>query len=446
MSSNLTGAIQSIIERRSAPSRGLIADRASDPQIAAKGFARSGVLLEALGNPQVAISTAHIAGSKGKGTTAHLLAGLLAATGRTTGLYTSPHLLHWNERIAVDGSPIPDDDFVALLRHVDETMRDLEATSAIDGTFNAFELLTAAAFLAFRESKCDVAVIEVGLGGRFDPTNHVRAAVTVITTVELEHASVLGPDLATIAWNKAGIIKSGTPVICQRQLPAALAVIEKEADGHSAPLLLEGRDWAAWQGNGTSITFGSLQIDEIRLRLPGPHNAANLGAAVVSANHLVGPDELPPNLVHPVVGTIQVPGRFTVIAHPDTGQRFVLDVAHTAQSLDYLIAAVRDEYYPGRTTFAVSFLDDKPWPDLVRGLVTPADSFIFPQVPGVRAVPPDHLARVARAAGATNVTVGTLDDVINCSRDDGAPVVVTGSFGIVGEILRAFEGLGRRTT
>ncbi len=194
------------------------------------GLRRMGVLLDELGNPQRKYRTIHVAGSKGKGTTTYLAASILAEAGLRTGRYVSPHLFRWNERIAIDGQSISDHDLAGVLGAVDDLMGQIERNQPALGVFNAFELLTAAAFLHFSGKECDAAVIEVGLGGRFDSTNHMAPVATILTTIEDEHAEILGPDLATIAWNKAGIMRRQVPTVVQRQSDDVLAVIDARGE------------------------------------------------------------------------------------------------------------------------------------------------------------------------------------------------------------------------
>ncbi|MDQ2683479.1 MAG: Mur ligase family protein [Chloroflexota bacterium] len=423
-----------IIGRRTTRARGLIADRSADLSVAAQGHERMGALLEALGNPQYASRTVHVAGSKGKGTTAHLTAALLSASGLRTGLYTSPHLLRWNERIAMDGAAISDADLVAVLDRVDNAMTRIEAEQPHFGPFNAFELLTGAAMLYFRESGCDAAVIEVGLGGRFDSTNNLHPAVTVITTIEREHIDVLGPDLRTIAWNKAGIIRPGVPVVVQRQEPEALDVLQAEANLLGASILLEGRDWTITDGHPAVLTGPAGVIDGIELALPGSRNAANLAAAVVSAREANAPDVITADTIRTVAASIAIPGRFTLVRHRKTGQRFLLDGAHTSTSLRELWIAVRERFGSASPVWALAFLDDKPWAELLTELAPRAERMLFPQVDHPRAVLAEHLNRVAQQLGA-QAEIVSIDQLAGMTVPDETPIVATGTFALVSALL-----------
>src|SRR3712207_5824027 len=204
-------------------------------------------LLAALGDPQVNLPTVHIAGSKGKGSTGAFIASAAIEAGHRLGFYTSPHLHRFPERLAIDGQPIPNEEFAAETQAAATAAHRLEACQPEVGQVTTFELLTAMAFNAFARRGCQLAVIEVGLGGRYDSTNVVIPVVSVITRIDLEHTAVLGPTYADIAWQKAGIIRSGVPALSAPQVPEAEAMIVRVAAEISSPLLVGGRDWT-WDG------------------------------------------------------------------------------------------------------------------------------------------------------------------------------------------------------
>src|SRR5688500_9893115 len=190
-------------------------------------------------------------------------------------------------------------------------MSHLVCVEADLGKHNAFELMTATALLYFAESNVDFATIEVGLGGRFDSTNIVRATVSIITRIELEHEEVLGPGLRSIAWNKAGIVTTNAPVVIARQEPEALAVIEQEAAGTGATTYLEERDWSLQPaGSDLSFVFGSVALDELSLSLPGTHNLSNAGAALTAASLALQPVALDPASTRQTLAENRIPGRY----------------------------------------------------------------------------------------------------------------------------------------
>jgi len=235
-------------------------------------------LLERLGRPQDRLGPViHVAGTNGKGSTVAFLRAIAEAAGLKAHVLTSPHLVRFAERIRVAGALIAEADLAAL---IDRTI----AVNA-DAPISFNEILTAMAFDAFAGTPADVTIVEVGLGGRFDSTNvFARPAVSVITPVDYDHLDLLGPELSKIAWEKAGIIKAGRPVVCARQPEEALAAIEAEAEALGAPLLLMGRDFDAWAERGRlMVQAPDRLLDLAAPSLMGAHQFANAGLAVMAA-------------------------------------------------------------------------------------------------------------------------------------------------------------------
>jgi dihydrofolate synthase/folylpolyglutamate synthase len=269
---------------RSAYDRGFISNPFWGDEAADLGLQRTKTLLHLLGDPHLAYHVVHVAGSKGKGSTCTFLSEILTAADYATGLYTSPHLHAFRERIAVEGTPISEQGFAWLTQEVLAKAENLEVGFPELGEVTAFELTTAMALLFFAKEGCEFAVIEVGLGGTLDATNVVSPAVSIITALDFEHTQVLGSTLSEIAKNKAGIIKPEKPVISVAQQPEALKVIEQAARKNASQLLLEGRDWTVlgdWRNFTVDTPWETLE--ELRSSLPGRHQAQNAGAAVVTA-------------------------------------------------------------------------------------------------------------------------------------------------------------------
>jgi dihydrofolate synthase/folylpolyglutamate synthase len=433
----VTTAIE-IIRRRSATS-GLVAERSADIDIARRGWERMGILLGALDNPQLACRTIHIAGSKGKGTTTYFAAAVLQAGGHLVGRYTSPHLLTWNERIAIDDQSISDADLDHAVGEVDRVMTALESERPHLGAFSSFEVLTAAAFLHFRERDCAWAVIEVGLGGRFDSTNHLRPAVTVITRIEREHPEILGPEIADIAWNKVGIIKSGTPVVVAAQPANARAVIEHEAAIARAPLYREGIAWTVDRGeSGIRFSGPGLPIVDVREALPGAHNRSNLGAALTAVHLATG--GLPPSgAISQTLASLRVPGRFDRRAHPATGRELILDVAHTPESVRALIETARATTGRSSFPFVVGLLADKPALEILAAIKPAASVVVFPDLDNPRAVSAADLSAAASSIGLRSERAPSVEAALDQLSPGSAPVVVTGSFAVVAAALRSLS-------
>ena len=431
-----------IIQRRGSLARGLVAERSPDPTVAERGLQRMGVLLTALGNPHLAYRTIHIAGSKGKGTTAHAAAAILQEFGYATGRYTSPHLLTWNERIAVNSNSISDSAFDRLSGEVDRAMSEVEEQRPDLGSFNSFELLTAISFVHFRERRCDIAVIEVGLGGRFDSTNHVEPVSTVITRIESEHIEILGPTLRDVAWNKAGIVKPGIPVVVTEQQADVETVVASEAAARSAPLFREGREWSASVTPGrVHYRFGAEAVIEIESTLPGAHNAANIGAAVTAVRLVTDISPLPEATISRAIGNLVISGRFDRRSDPVTDRQLILDGAHTPESLATLVKTVVDETGAPQFPMIVGVLSDKP-ADLMLATLAPfAELIVFPGSSSIRAIPPGELQARATALGIRSDVAPSVRAALESIPAGRVPVVVTGSFGIVADCLRAITPL-----
>src|SRR5262245_2425150 len=254
---------------------------------------RMRALLHRLGDPHDRLRTVHVAGSKGKGSTCAMLASVLRAAGYRTGLFTSPHLVDVRERIQIDGELIAEGELAALMEEIRPAAEALEAEGQ-PPTF--FEVGTALGFLHFRRQRCDVAVVEVGLGGRFDSTNVLTPLVSVVTSISLDHTAILGDQVEKIAFEKAGIIKAGVPVVSGVTDPAAQEVIRRVAAERGAPLTQLGTDfhyryepwsspdrpWWEWGAcpNGVQVTTRLREWPVLPVRLAGEHQAANAAVAV----------------------------------------------------------------------------------------------------------------------------------------------------------------------
>ena len=425
-----------LITARSERAAGLVAPRSADPEVARRGLDRMRRFMAGLGNPQHRFPTVHVTGSKGKGTTTALAASILTAAGLRTGRYLSPHLLDWRERISADGIDIPHDDFERSITDAERAITEFEAAHPEVGRFNAFELVTAAAFLHFAAAGCDAAVIEVGFGGRFDSTNVLRASSGVITSIEAEHIDVLGPTLADVAWNKAGIIQPGQAVAVVRQPDEAMQVIATKAEATGARLLQSGSDWtmqeepAGWRYRGLDRDLAGLDIS-----FPGSHQAENAGAAITA---LLVHRELGPRMTEDAIraglASARLRGRFEVIERDGP---VVLDVAHTPASIRALLATVRSRFPSRHVTLILGILSDKDVEAIAVEVVSAIERCIVTAPPSPRALPADALASAMRRQGIEpelqpNPTVA----IERGFHERGADVVViAGSFPLVAHAL-----------
>jgi dihydrofolate synthase / folylpolyglutamate synthase len=301
-------------------------------------------LLSLLGNPHKKLATAHIAGTKGKGSTATMLARMLEANDYSVGLYTSPHVVDLHERIAINGRNITDSELLGLINRIYAPVEKM----AKDNAPTFFELFTAMAFMYFIDKKVDIAVIETGLGGRLDSTNVIEPAVVGITSISIDHQNLLGNTIDSIAREKAGVIKKGIPVVTVTQDPVAMKEIKKAATAVKAPLMVTGKDIdfsyrfesSREHGPHTRIclTTPTSKFEHLKVPLPGEHQAINCGLAIAMLDALkVGGYKIDDAKAAEGLREIKMPGRMEIV-HNDP--RILIDAAHNAASIKALIIAI----------------------------------------------------------------------------------------------------------
>ncbi len=397
-------------------------------------------LLQALGRPQDRLGPViHVAGTNGKGSTVAFLRAIAEAAGLKAHVLTSPHLVRFAERIRLAGTLISDEE---LSRRIDE----VEAVNAGE-PISFFEITTALALHAFAQTPADLAIVEVGLGGRFDATNVFAApAASVITPVDLDHLEWLGPELAKIAWEKAGIIKAGRPVFVSRQPPEALAAIAAEAENLAAPMTVMGVDFDAWEERGRLM----VQLPARLLDLPAPglfgaHQFANAALAAAAILSLADPHIDDEALARGVAGVVW-PGRFQRLtkgplaaAARAKNADIWLDGAHNPHAGRALAETCARLQKDGRgLVLIVGMLgrkDAQGFFDAVAGL---APNVLTTGFESPNATPPENLAAAARAAGlqakATDGVQAALAEALSGPRP--APhVVICGSLHFIGDIL-----------
>jgi dihydrofolate synthase/folylpolyglutamate synthase len=399
-------------------------------------LSRTRVLLDLLGNPQDRYPVVHVAGTKGKGSVSALCAAALTTSGQRTGLYTSPHLLDFRERIRINGDYIPEAEVSAVC----ERLREL--ASQVPGV-TTFELTTALAFEYFARQRVEVAVIEVGLGGRLDATNCVTPRVSVITSLSYDHMDFLGPTLAHIATEKAGILKPGVAVVSAPQPPEALAVVETIAAERRAPLTLVGRDWfyrvtgRSLDGQTVVISPGGLTLD---LPLLGPHQAENAAVAVAAlrASGLAVSDDA----IRSGFRAVRWPGRFEILGREPL---VIVDSAHNRDSAEKL-AATLDQYLPERRVILIFGASvDKDVQGMLEVLARRAGTVICTQAVHPRAIEPEHLAaEAARLGGGPTESVAPVAAALERALQLAGPgdmILATGSLFVVAEVQTAIRHL-----
>jgi len=399
-------------------------------------------LAELLGDPHAGLRAAHVAGTKGKGSVAHMIDSCLRAAGYRTGLYISPHIQDLEERISVDGRPISRDRMKALIEAVKPAFDTLQSEERAP-TF--FELMTAMAFVEFRSVPVDAAAVEVGMGGRFDSTNVLSPAVTVITTISLDHVAQLGGTLASIAREKAGILKPGVPAVIG-DLPAeALDVVTARANEAGAPTLLFGRD-VSFDRVGSSrcvLHLAGGDIDDVAVALSGDHQLHNaaLGAAACRVLASCGLDGLTDEAIRTGLATTRAPGRFEQLSE---GPVVIADGAHNVASAQVLVQTLRDRW-PGKGVwFIFGCLEGHDAKGFLRAIAGFSRGIITTPIRSPRTYSAEDLGRLAREAGSRDVVeAGDPEAALAAARklsDKDEIICATGSFYLVGEIRGLLPG------
>lgn len=409
-------------------------------------------LLELLGNPQHGLRCVHIAGTKGKGSVAMLVEGMLRAAGLRTGLFTSPHLVSFRERIAVNGRMVSEEEIawaVERVRGPIETLR--EAGQLNPSTF--FEAYTAMAYLLFREREVSLAVMETGLGGRLDATNTCEPIACAITTLGLDHTEVLGETIEQITREKAGILKAGIPAVYAPQPPAAEAVLLEEAAKVGAPLRPAPRvvqikpapkavrpqpaDELGLQQVTLELASGPLQLG---LPLAGEHQAINLAVAVGLVEVLREQGyAIPVEAIQQGALQTRPPGRLQIVG---TRPWIMLDVAHNEPSAQALAEALPQLLGYQRLIAVVGLSAEKDALAFCRTLAPLVDVAILTQAHITRALPASDLERVSQGLWHQSLTVPSVTEALRIAQQQATPddcILVTGSFYVVGEAIRALD-------
>lgn len=401
-------------------------------------------LLEVLDHPECAYDIVHVVGTKGKGSTAAMIDSCLRAAGYRTGLFISPHLVDYRERVRVDGTPIPPEDMAAVVaERLCPAVERLRAAG--DRPPLHFELLCALAFEHYRRRGVEVAVVEAGLGGRLDATNAVATtALTAITTIGYDHMAVLGETLTEIAGEKAAVVRPGVPVVCAPQPPEAMAVIEQVCRSRAAPLWTVGREWRVEvveeSIDGTAFDLRGPGGYEERLRVPlaGAHQAANAATAVAALAALAPRyPRLTGEAIAHGLAAVRWPGRMQVAARAPL---LLLDAAHNRESAAALAGAVA-RLYPGQPfVLVVAVFRDKDAAAVLAPLLPLAAHVVVAAADHPRAMPANELADGVRALGGSAEQAPTVAAALERARDLAGPggrVLVTGSLRTVGEVLAA---------
>jgi dihydrofolate synthase/folylpolyglutamate synthase len=414
-------------------------------------------LLHAMGDPHQEYRSFHIAGTKGKGSVSSLIASVLRVAGYDVGLYTSPHLTRFNERIQINGQAITDDEFAQLVEGIKPAVSSVE-------NLTLFEIVTAMAFKFFAMRSVDFAVVEVGLGGRLDATNVLLPLVSVITSLSYDHMHLLGESLTDIAREKAGIIKPGIPIILAPQQHEALKTVEAIAHEKEARLVLVGRDWLFSPGthdlDGQSLYIWSQEEQPLMdayvesaggeewappkywIPLLGHHQVVNAAVAYAALAEAVkcGLD-LPNGSIRKGFRSVEWPGRFQILSREPV---VILDSAHNRDSALKLRIAL-DDYFPGQpVTLIFGASADKDIEGMLTELLPRASTLIVTQAQHPRAEEPERLAAIGHSHGARVEQFDDIEEALSHALENAGPesvILVAGSIFVAGQALEAWHAL-----
>jgi dihydrofolate synthase/folylpolyglutamate synthase len=397
-------------------------------------------LLVRLNNPQEAAKSIHIAGTKGKGSTVAIIASILTQAGYRTGLYTSPHLLDFTERIQIDGRPIAREDFAGLVAKLKPEVEAVNALSAF-GELTTFEILTALAFVYFKEQEVDYQILETGLGGRLDATNVVKPEVCAITSISFDHTDVLGDTLAQIAREKAGIIKPGSTVVCAPQSPEAMEVIVSICQERGVRLVSVGSD-IVWQRKTFSSEGQTFQLKgllgeyEFNLPLLGEHQLENAATAVAVTEVLIERGaKISPESIARGLAQVRWPGRLQILKHKPW---VIVDGAHNADSMRRLVKALRQYFKYDRAFLIFGASSDKDIAGMVRELAHFPDSVIVTRSRHPRAVAPDRLVGEFSKCGDVPQVAENISAAVKLALAKAKPadlICAAGSLFVVAEVM-----------
>ncbi len=395
-------------------------------------------VLDGIGNPHTRFRSIHVAGTNGKGSVAASLATILRRAGYRVGLYTSPHLVRFNERIEVDGDPIADEAVVEAHRAVSEAF-----SGDREPTF--FEFATAMAFYEFGRRNVDFAVVETGMGGRLDATNIIQPELGIITNISLEHREYLGNSIAAIAGEKAGIIKAQTPVVTGVTQPVAWQVIRQTAEARQAPLFRLGEAFTFRRNGRGGLHYHGMhqRFKAIAVALKGDHQLANAAITlaaceILDTNGIAAIDEA---AIRTGLLETRWPGRLEVVSHAPT---VILDGAHNLSAAKRLSGYLKKTYADRRIILVIGILSDKPYRRMLKDLLSVSSQAIVTRPRIDRALEPevlhaaagDFIDRVTIApdvetAIRTAAAIATAEDVI----------CIAGSLYVVGEAKAALRRL-----
>lgn len=407
-------------------------------------------LTDILEKPQDSFRSIHIAGTNGKGSTTTMIASILQKSGCRVGMFTSPHLKSFTERIRVNGIPISESDVVSLTNKI----RGSFAGSGLNPTF--FEVVTALAFYYFSLNKVDWAVIETGMGGRFDATNIIRPELSIITNIDIDHAEYLGDSISAICHEKAGIIKQGVPVITAARQPEAIKQLSETAESSNSVIHVYGRDFTSSQVSADLNRhhfdyMGYRPMKNISLNLSGSYQAVNASLAIRAVELLNNSGEDINDIhVRDCLSEINIEGRLEVVSEKPF---IILDSAHNPEAARRLSGTLKELFPDKKITIIIGIMKDKDITGILKPILGIADSIIATRPEGERAASSEEINKQATrlimnndatrhiSATHTDSVAEALETAKKMWRDDSI-ICVTGSFYTTGKVKELLGNKG----
>ncbi|MBI4847231.1 MAG: bifunctional folylpolyglutamate synthase/dihydrofolate synthase [Nitrospirae bacterium] len=403
-----------------------------------------------LGKPQNSFRSIHIAGTNGKGSTTTMIASILRTSGWKVGMFTSPHLKSFTERIRVNGIPISESDVVSLTHQIRESF----AGTGLNPTF--FEVVTALAFYYFALNKVDWAVIETGMGGRFDATNIIRPELSIITNIDIDHAEYLGDSIAAISHEKAGIIKQGVPVITAARQPEAIKNLSETSEMNNSVIHIYGKDFTSSPvSTGLNRQLfdykGYRILENISLNLAGSYQTVN-ASLVLRAMELLNEsgENIDDISIRNSLSKIDLEGRLEVVSEAPF---IILDSAHNPEASKRLSSSLKELFPDKKITIIIGIMKDKDISGILKPILEISDSIILTRPEGERAASPEEINKQATRLIMNNIkkrhisvtltdTVGEALETAKKMRLDDSIICVTGSFYTTGKVKELLGNKG----
>ncbi|MDG5470971.1 bifunctional folylpolyglutamate synthase/dihydrofolate synthase [Jeotgalibacillus sp. ET6] len=405
------------------------------------GLARMEWMMKELGNPQKNIQAVHVGGTNGKGSTVTFLRSILSGAGKKTGTFTSPYFETFNERIAVDGKPITDEEWLMLAKKIKPLADRLEETEL--GGPTEFEVITAMMFLYFGEYRTvDAVLIEVGLGGRLDSTNIVEPLCSIITSIGLDHVAILGDSYEKIAFEKAGIIKRGVPVIVNVKNDEASAVIKKTAENQQSPIFESGIDFSVHVEKSDKvgekfIYQDSLRLVPVQMDMTGEHQAENAGLAIF-ASHLLQKElafVLTAQTLQTALEKAYWPGRTEILSQSPL---IMMDGAHNKEGVEALLKTVKRKFSDRNIHYLFAAVGDKDLKSMIEQLEESAETISFDTFDMPRAASEEDLFKLsAHKKSSKKNSLEWIEEALECKSDD--VYIITGSLYYLSSIAQEIK-------